>query len=252
MKKYSIVISLFAMLLTACDPTVEEEGSIAASMTEAQLEQAATLMQTVEGQNKFTYATNPSTTVQILDPSGNILTTGTSGSFDLTPGGEESQTFTIRTINQDGSITSFQKTFSITTYVDVDPAWAYLCGDGEKVWTYDSEVLGGCWGNLGYKAASNAEDFITNKNGIWWTCAPADLTGQLEGLKVPATGEETPDAYMTFILSGKKIVKNTGSQTINEGTFSFDMTASDSWENRQAIHIRGSNLIPLHDQWKRL
>ncbi len=48
MKKYSIVISLFAMLLTACDPTVEEEGSIAASMTEAQLEQAATLMQTVE------------------------------------------------------------------------------------------------------------------------------------------------------------------------------------------------------------
>lgn len=166
MKKYSIVISLFAMLLTACDPTVEEEGSIAASMTEAQLEQAATLMQTVEGQNKFTYATNPSTTVQILDPSGNILTTGTSGSFDLTPGGEESQTFTIRTINQDGSITSFQKTFSITTYVDVDPAWAYLCGDGEKVWTYDSEVLGGCWGNLGYKAASNAEDFITNKNGI--------------------------------------------------------------------------------------
>lgn len=45
MKKYSIVISLFAMLLTACDPTVEEEGSIAASMTEAQLEQAATLMQ---------------------------------------------------------------------------------------------------------------------------------------------------------------------------------------------------------------
>ena len=170
MKKYSIVISLFAMLLTACDPTVEEEGSIAASMTEAQLEQAATLMQTVEGQNKFTYATNPSTTVQILDPSGNILTTGTSGSFDLTPGGEESQTFTIRTINQDGSITSFQKTFSITTYVDVDPAWAYLCGDGEKVWTYDSEVLGGCWGNLGYKAASNAEDFITNKNGIWWTC----------------------------------------------------------------------------------
>ena len=89
MKKYSIVTSLFAMLLTACDPTVEEEGSIAASMTEAQLEQAATLMQTVEGQNKFTYATNPSTTVQILDPSGNILTTGTSGSFDLTPGGVE-------------------------------------------------------------------------------------------------------------------------------------------------------------------
>ena len=44
MKKYSIVISLFAMLLTACDPTVEEEGSIAASMTEAQLEQAATLI----------------------------------------------------------------------------------------------------------------------------------------------------------------------------------------------------------------
>ena len=42
MKKYGIVISLFRDALTACDPTVEEEGSIAASMTEAQLEQAAT------------------------------------------------------------------------------------------------------------------------------------------------------------------------------------------------------------------
>lgn len=111
MKKYSIVTSLFAMLLTACDPTVEEEGSIAASMTEAQLEQAATLMQTVEGQNKFTYATNPSTTVQILDPSGNILTTGTSGSFDLTPGGEESQTFTIRTIKSRWQHHLFSKDF---------------------------------------------------------------------------------------------------------------------------------------------
>lgn len=107
-----------------------------------------------------------------------------------------------------------------------------------------TEVLGGCWGNLGYKAASNAEDFITNKNGIWWTCAPADLTGQLEGLKVPATGEETPDAYMTFILSGKKIVKNTGSQTINEGTFSFDMTASDSWEIGKLYTSEGAILFP--------
>ena len=73
---------------------------------------------------------------------------------------------------------------------------------------------------------------------------PADLTGQLEGLKVPATGEETPDAYMTFILSGKKIVKNTGSQTINEGTFSFDMTASDSWEIGKLYTSEGAILFP--------
>ena len=63
-------------------------------------------------------------------------------------------------------------------------------------------------------------------------------------IKVPATGEETPDAYMTFILSGKKIVKNTGSQTINEGTFSFDMTASDSWEIGKLYTSEGAILFP--------
>ncbi len=38
MKKYSIAIPLFAMLLTACDPTIAEEGSIAASITETDLQ----------------------------------------------------------------------------------------------------------------------------------------------------------------------------------------------------------------------
>lgn len=79
MKKYSIVIPLFAMLLTACDPTVEEEGSIAANITEADLQARVALTQTTAGQNKFTFSTNPTLTVQVLDQDGAILATGNRG-----------------------------------------------------------------------------------------------------------------------------------------------------------------------------
>lgn len=237
-------MALIAGMMVSCDPMTESDPGMSANLTEADLQARVTLTQTVAGQNKFTYTTTPALTVQILNPSGGILTTGTSGSFDLTPGGDETQTFTIRAINQDGSITSRQETFTITTYVDVDPVWGYLCGDGEKVWTYDTELLGGCWGNLGYKAASSAEDFVTNKSGIWWTCAPDGLTEQLEKLGSRATGEESADAFMTFILSGTQIIKSTGSNTINEGTFSFDMTASDSWEIGKLRTSEGAILFP--------
>lgn len=116
MKKYSIVIPLFAMLLTACDPTVEEEGSIAANITEADLQARVALTQTTAGQNKFTFSTNPTLTVQVLDQDGAILATGTEGSIIGTP---PLTSLTVRAMNQDGSIVSYSQDVTINEYVDV-------------------------------------------------------------------------------------------------------------------------------------
>lgn len=241
MKKYILAIPLFAMLLTACDPTTESEGSVSENMTTEKLEQAVTLTQLVANQNKFTYSTEPVTTVQILDPDGNILITGSNGAFDILPGGAELQNLTVRAMNQNGALIAIQKSYTVTEFIDVHPAWEFLCGDGSKEWTYDEEVLGGGWGNLGYKADPN---FAETGAGKWWGCPPADLPGQLGGLGVSATGEETPDAFMTFKLSGKKIIKNTGSAVIGEGTFSFDMTATEGWEIGKFFTSEGAILFP--------
>lgn len=87
--------------------------------------------------------------------------------------------------------------------------WAFKSGSdpesalnnfGTKAWTWDTEFRsdGGAWGNLGY-APGDGDSFAKDGNGIWWGCPPADLTDQLKHSDTGvATGEEDPNAYMTF------------------------------------------------------
>lgn len=87
--------------------------------------------------------------------------------------------------------------------------WAFKSGSdpesalnnfGTKAWTWDTEFRGdgGAWGNLGY-APGDGDSFANSGNGIWFACPPADLTGQLQHSDTGvATGEEDPNAYMTF------------------------------------------------------
>ena len=98
-----------------------------------------------------------------------------------------------------------------------------LCGSGSKKWTWDTEVNGGAWGNMGYKADSG-ENFANNGSGTWWSCAPADLADQLSHSTIGSpTGEENADAYMTWTLSGTKIETFTPSGTlIRSGKFSLN------------------------------
>ena len=77
---------------------------------------------------------------------------------------------------------------------------AALTNFGTKAWTWDTEFRsdGGAWGNLGY-APGDGDSFCKDGNGIWWGCPPSDLTGQLNHSDSNvATGEEDPNAYMTF------------------------------------------------------
>ena len=153
MKKYSIAIPLFAMLLTACDPTIEEEGSIAASITETDLQARVELTQTTVGQNKFTFSTNPTLTVQVLDQDGAILATGTEGSIIGTP---PLTSLTVRAMNQDGSIVSYSQDVTISEYVDVPSIYKQLFGPeyNSRTWVWDTTDAPNYWGNGGYMSDS--------------------------------------------------------------------------------------------------
>ena len=75
-----------------------------------------------------------------------------------------------------------------------------ISNNDSKSWTWDVDWRsdGGAWGNMGY-AAGTGEDFANNGSGIWWACAPVDLSRQLNHSDTGvATGEEDPNAYMTF------------------------------------------------------
>ena len=164
MKKYSIAIPLFAMLLTACDPTIEEEGSIAASITETDLQARVELTQTTVGQNKFTFSTNPTLTVQVLDQDGAILATGTEGSIIGTP---PLTALTVRAINQDGSIVSYSQDVTINEYVDVPSIYKQLFGPeyNSRTWVWDTTDAPNYWGNGGYMSDSGPNWWKFTLNG---------------------------------------------------------------------------------------
>ena len=80
------------------DPITESDPGISANLTEADLQARVALTQTTAGQNKFTFSTNPTLTVQVLDQDGAILATGTEGSIIGTP---PLTSLTVRAMNQD-------------------------------------------------------------------------------------------------------------------------------------------------------
>ena len=113
---YYIAMALIAGMMVSCDPITESDPGISANLTEADLQARVALTQTTAGQNKFTFSTNPTLTVQVLDQDGAILATGTEGSIIGTP---PLTSLTVRAMNQDGSITSFSNDVTISEYVDV-------------------------------------------------------------------------------------------------------------------------------------
>ncbi len=102
-----------------------------------------------------------------------------------------------------------------------DPECA-LTNYGTKGWTWDTDWRSdkGAWGNMGY-APGDGDSFVNDGNGIWWGCAPADLATQLQHSDTGvATGEESPNAYMTFDWKTSTIVSYDGDgKQIRQGKF---------------------------------
>lgn len=115
---------------------------------------------------------------------------------------------------------------------------------GSKAWTWDTEFRsdGGAWGNMGY-APGDGDSFVNSGNGIWWGCPPADLTGQLEHSDTHnATGEEDPNAYMTFDWKAGLITSyDAAGKQIRQGKFEIQ-----NWGNgeRTIATVDGSQ-----NQW---
>ena len=135
-------MALIAGMMVSCDPITESDPGMSANLTEADLQARVALTQTTVGQNKFTFSTNPTLTVQVLDQDGAILATGTEGSIIGTP---PLTSLTVRVMNQDGSITSFSNDVTISEYVDVPSIYEGLFGPeyNSVTWVWDTDASNG-------------------------------------------------------------------------------------------------------------
>ena len=151
-------MALIAGMMVSCDPITESDPGISANLTEADLQARVALTQTTAGQNKFTFSTNPTLTVQVLDQDGAILATGTEGSIIGTP---PLTSLTVRAMNQDGSIVSYSQDVTINEYVDVPSIYKQLFGPeyNSRTWVWDTTDAPNYWGNGGYMSDSGPN---------WW------------------------------------------------------------------------------------
>ncbi len=228
-----------AGLLTACNPSKDDVSTPGSSLTTEQLSNGFTYTQysdedyttVAENGNYFTFATSPSRVVSIyqVDEDGveTTLVSGVAnGKFKIVPkrGNPTEQKFYVETLNFDGTTVKAEKTVNVYVPSELTPEMRLLASDsyGKKVWKWDTDwrADGGVWGNLGY-AAGDGDSFANDGNGIWFACAPADLTTQLQHSDTGvATGEEDPNAYMVFNDDGSLVTYDGGGNQIRKGKYS--------------------------------
>ena len=112
-------------VLTACDPEKESKDLELNYVSESAIEGCLKIVQAdVAGNpaadgNYFSYTTSPATDVAFYNilSSGeeNVLAHGSSGSFVLLPkrGSDPNQTFFVRVVNSDGSVSKISKTYNV-------------------------------------------------------------------------------------------------------------------------------------------
>lgn len=247
MKYIYLALPLAALLLTSCDPSKDDENT-PAPMSSEQLASEISITQDPANSNCVTLNTGKGGYVRITDETGALVYQGTGGYFEVSPGGSENQTWTIEHANFDGTTTSTTKAVTITQYLNVAPEWSLFTNMASKQWTWDVDWRsdGGAWGNAGYKAGDGAS-FVNDGNGIWWGCAPADLSGQTQhSTGDRQAGEEDPNAYMVWTLQGKQIQTfDANGNQIRKGSFSFDTSTADDWKLGDLTTTAGTILFPF-------
>jgi hypothetical protein len=203
--KKTIVYFLFliAGIFTACDP-IEDRDTMTGTLTADELDVSATPI-VVDGMN---------TNKIILENHSSVLSWWNYGlgssqnatdTVNLVVVGTATITFTG--LNGDGSEVTKELTVDVDTlYYEVDPQWGYLCGEGEKTWTWDTSV-NSCFGNGGY---------LGNSSPGWWALSVAEIDEQAAG--------EGEGATMVFSTNGATLTKYLTDDTSESGTFDFDMT----------------------------
>ena len=248
MKKifYFAMAALAGALLVSCEPTLidgpDAKAPIGASelqssfVIDGQFADAACTIPQADG-NYIKYHTSPARTVQVYnfkaDGSKNVLTTGASGVFNITPkrGADPNQTFSVAAINQDASIISFDSSVNVFVPGDLDPEMKILVGEsGEKAWKWYT-IDGACWGNAGYLSGSRA-GADGSIPGYWWGCTPEQLeTEQLAHTGGTVYGYGDSNAYMVLNEDGMCTSYKANGEKIAGGTFTvknYDPQADNS------------------------
>ena len=261
---YLAVIAAAGMFLASCQPEIIEGGVAGASVSPEQVQSAFV----IDGQyaelkcltpksdgNFIKYHTSPAITVQISqykpDGSANILATGASGVFNITPkrGNPSQQQFVVTAINPDASQVSF--TSNVTVYVpsELSPEYKLLLGDGVKSWMWDwTNAQGTCWGNAGNSGAGAAFT-ARNVDGHWWGVnTPEQLLDQLAHSGGVATGAESSDAYMTFDEDMNITTFGAGDTKIYASTYEikdYNPSRPSGWEVGKLVTATPSVLFPF-------
>ena len=237
MKKilYFAIAAVTGLVFASCQPTVLEspkaDAPIASSalqsafVIDGQFADAACTIPQADG-NYIKYHTSPARTVQVsttkADGSKNVLATGASGVFNITPrrGQDSNQPFTVSTINQDASIVSFDSSVNVYVPADLAPEVKVLTGEtGMKAWKWYA-VDGACWGNAGWNAGKAASP--VDIPGKWWGCTPEQLeTEQVQHAGGTVYGYGSDNAYMIFNEDGECISYREDGTQIAKGTYTF-------------------------------
>ena len=217
MKKVCIYIMAVASVAFAgCDP-IEDRQSMTGGITADQLNISATPeIRDGVNSNYVLLQSDGNATLSSWDYGSGTLV-GTQGTVQLLLTGDNEIIFTG--LNADGTKITKTITVRVDRLYDVADEWGYLCGSGEKVWTWDTQASS-VWGNGGY---------LGNSSPGWWTVQVGDMNGQAAG--------EGAGAEMVFKLKGAALVKNRNNSTSEQGTFTFDMskTTLDDGGNVWAI-----------------
>lgn len=263
------------MMLAACEPEVLKGGSPDAPVSEEQLassfvvagqyaDEACTQPQ-ADG-NYIKYYTDPAVTIQVYTvKNGNesVLATGPSGVFYIYPKRKSpnEQHFFIRTLNQDGTYSSTEKSVNVYVPTTLKPELMLLLGDdGAKTWGWntDFEDSGdGVWfyGEGGH--TGHGEDFTaTFFDGCWWGAGDtASLKGYASKAGGGPTGDLDVDAYMVFDEDGNIVTYTPDGTEIRRGTFeikNYNPSRPSGWELGNLVTSAPATLFPycIHETGK--
>lgn len=213
MKKILFALPLlFAMLLAACDASVDDKQP-GASVTAEELTNSFELVAQSEGNNNITVKLSPARYVKVYSADNDaLLAEGTNPTFQVTPPITEMRVY-ITTINQDGSITkSDVKSIMVSEYTDLPAIYEQIFGlengeYGTTVWTWD-DTLTRYWGNGSWGSDTTPS---------WWGAPDVvSIDEQCEGKGMPDDGI---GAWFSLSLTGVETSRGeTGSVKVSDET----------------------------------
>ena len=206
------VILTAVMAFVACEP-VEDRVEMKGGTTMDKIDQYVKIEQEIRDGLKSNFFSLSADHLDALSSfsygSGKYTGTNTNGYIQcFVVAGDQEIVFTA--LNADG--TKLTKTFPVVidSCFEVAPEWELFCGDGSKVWTWDTSAPA-YYGNGGY---------LAHTSPTWWMVSSFADPSQ-GGLHYPGEGE---GATMTFSATGAKLTKNKTDGSTESGTFSFDMS----------------------------